>query len=165
MFVELGGSCRRVIAIQVGFDNLSSARRWLLQFVVSSIDTLLFSWFFADSWKGISNLCVKHIPESCCNNGFEFSHAFCMEIVKNPVQHDQKQQLSISECTVLHEQLPRFAAVLWHLKNGDWSILVWGKTVCLFSWGSSSAATKQTVKPQPQEELFSKADCEKQENP
>lgn len=124
MFEELGGGCSCVIAIQVGFDNLSPARRWLLQFVVCFIDTLLFSWFFADSCKGLSNLCVKHIPESSCNNSFEFSHSFCMEVVRDPIQHDQTQQLSISEHTILHEQLPHFAAVLWPLENRDWSI--WG---------------------------------------
>lgn len=45
-----------------------------------------------------------------------------MEIVRHPIRDDQKQQLSVSERTILHEQLPCFAAVLWHLKNGDWSI-------------------------------------------
>lgn len=45
-----------------------------------------------------------------------------MQIKGSLFWHDQQQQPSVSECTSLHEQLPYFVAVAWHLYNEDQSI-------------------------------------------
>lgn len=159
LFVEVGESCSCVIAIQVGLatsvligDGFCSW--WCLSW------TLDFLLIFIDSCKTLSNLSVKNIPQSYCIIPLNFHKPSVWRSWDTHIRHDQKQ-LSVSEHTTLHKQLPCFAAVVWHLHNGELNIsgvtkgpLLWFRAICLLSWRSSSAATKQAVKQQAWEETF-----------
>lgn len=123
-FVEVGGSCSSLIAIQGGFGNLSTYRRWLLQFTVSFMDTLLFS---LDSLLILAKASLTFVwrtsHKAIAIMPFNFHIPSVQRWWDTHGRHDQKQQLSDSERTVLHDQLPCFAAVMCHLNNRDWSIL------------------------------------------
>lgn len=165
MFLELGRSCSCVIAVQVGFGKLSPARRWLLQFVVSSIDVYFslnsllilakasLTSMWSTSQKTIAIIALNfHMPSAWRLWDTQF----------NKTRSSSSLFLGVPSCTSSCLALLQSCGT-WAMETGVF--WVWGKNICLFSWSRSSAATKQTVKPQPQEAPDSKAGCEKQENP